>query len=342
MKRNVFNNFIKLDNQRVILILTLFFVIVFFSIFKFDMFVSTGNFSSICAAFPEYGLMALGIMLAMISGGIDLSTVGIANFTSILAVKIMKTTMDGAFLKSNSTLIIIGAMAVSILIGTLIGYLNGNLISRIGIPPILATLGSFQLLTGLSIAITGGKTLSGLPEVYSEIGNNLILGIIPLPLIIFVICVIFTWYILNKTKYGLSLYFVGSNNVAAKFSGLNVTKIINKTYLYSGFLSAIAGLIMISNYNSAKADFGSVYSLQCVLIAILGGVNPNGGEGKIGNVILSIIILKLLSSGLNMFPNFNSFFSQFVWGTMLILLMVLNSLRTKMKIKNRIPTQMLK
>lgn len=334
MKRNVFHNFIKSDSQRVILILTLFFVILFFSIFKFDIFVSAENFSSVCAGFPEYGLMALGIMLALISGGIDLSTVGVANFTSILAVKIMRTAADG----SNSALIIIGAMALSILMGTLIGYFNGNLISRVGVPPMLATLGSMQLLTGLSLAITGGRALSGLPEVYSEIGSSLILNIIPLPLIIFAICVIITWYILNKTKYGLSLYFVGSNNVAAKFSGLNVTKIINKTYLYSGFLSSLAGLIMISNYNSARADYGSTYSLQCMLIAILGGVSPYGGEGKIGNVVLSIIILKLLSSGLNMFPDINIFFSQFVWGTMLILLMVLNNLRSKMKIKNRIPT----
>jgi simple sugar transport system permease protein len=117
---------------------------------------------------------------------------------------------------------------------------------------------------------------------------------------------------------------MGSNPVASKFSGLNNTGITNRVFMYSGIMAAIGGLIMLANYNSAKPDYGSAYTLQCILIVVLGGVNPNGGFGKIGGVTVAILILQVLSSGLNLFQNISNFYRPLIWGTVLLLVLSLN------------------
>lgn len=126
---------------------------------------------------------------------------------------------------------------------------------------------------------------------------------------------------------------MGSNAKASHFSGLNNTKITNRAFMYSGILSGIAGLIMLANYNSAKPDYGSAYTLQCILIVVLGGVNPNGGFGKIGGVTMAIFILQILSSGLNLFPNISNFYRPLIWGGVLLLILSLNYFSEQRELK---------
>jgi len=122
------------------------------------------------------------------------------------------------------------------------------------------------------------------------------------------------------------MYMLGTNPRASRYAGLNNTSIILRTYMISGLLSSVAGLIMMARANSAKADYGSPYTLQCVLIAVLGGIDPNGGFGKISGVTMAILILQFLSSGLNMFNNVSNFYRDVIWGGVLILVLVFNKL----------------
>lgn len=117
---------------------------------------------------------------------------------------------------------------------------------------------------------------------------------------------------------------LGTNPTAARLSGLNTTALLMKTYIISGVTAAAGGLVMLANYNSAKADYGSTYTLLTILIVVLGGVNPNGGTGKIIGVLLSVFTLQVLSSGLNMFPNISSFYRPLIWGSVLLLVIVLD------------------
>ncbi len=293
---------------------------IFMAIFKFDRFYTVRNFQTMFSQFPEYGLMALGIMLCMIIGGIDLSVVGIANLTAIISAMVMKSYINVEGNVLNLCFIVI----MGVVIGGCAGALNGFLISFGRIPPILATLGTMELFSGIGIILTKGKAVSGMPETFTNIVAGKSLGIIPNQFIIFTIAIMCIAVILKHTPYGKKIFLVGTNVTAAKFSGLKTNKIIILTHMISGILASVAGIIMLANYNSARADYGVVYTLQCVLIVVLGGVNPAGGSGKIKGVLLAILVLQMLSSGLNRFPQVSSFYTPLIWGGVLITVMLMN------------------
>ena len=307
--------------------------LVFMAITKFDKFYTIANFQTIAGKFPEFGLMSLGAMLCMITGGIDLSSVGVANLTSILMAMYMRYRAGES--SSISGLLIVEVFIFALLIGCAAGVLNGLLISKIHIPPILATLGVNQLLTGIALVVTNGKAVSDIPIDYSAIINQKLLkvvpgkrgtvqGLIPVQLLFFVAAALLVWFLLARTSYGKKLYLMGTSENVARFSGLKVDQLLIKTYALSGILAALGGMIMLANYNSARSDYGSVYTLQCILIVVLGGVSPTGGKGRISGVMLSIILLSLLEAGINRFPQISSYYITLIWGAVLLLVMVLN------------------
>lgn len=322
-------NFInKDDNLKRLLYITIF-IFVVMSILAPQTFLSLRNFSSMAFQFPEFGLLSIAIMLAMLSGGIDLSVVGIANLSGIFAALIMTklaaAEVSGLALAFGLLLAVLAAL----LTGVLAGLLNGFLISKVGITPILATLGSMELFTGIAIVITKGYAIYGFPDIFLELGNGSILAF-PLPFIVFLLYAFVFSIIMNKTSYGFKLYMMGTNEIAAKFSGLKNKLIILKTYVFSGILAASAGLILISRTNSAKADYGSSYTLQAILVVVLGGVNPNGGFGTVFGVSLAVISLQFLSSGFNIL-NISNFAKDFVWGALLLAVVAINYYFNKKK-----------
>jgi len=295
---------------------------IFIALTRFSKFYSVLNFQTMASQFPESGLMALGVMLCMITGGIDLSVVGVANFTSILMgfLLLNLTTATGG-LPGYAIPLVFG---LGILVGAAAGIFNGILVSKFHIPPILATMGSGELFTGLCLALTKGNAVSKFSRVYSHTINNKIAGLVPVQLVIFVVMALVIWFLLSLTVFGTKLYMLGTSATAAKFSGLRNDRLLIKTYMVSGICAALGGLIMLANYNSARADYGSVYTLQCVLIVVLGGVNPIGGKGKISGVVLAIILLRMLETGFNRFPSISSYYISLIWGGVLILVMVMN------------------
>ena len=229
----------------------------------------------------------------------------------------------------------IAAFAMAICIGLVVGAINGALISKIKIPPILTTLGMNQLVTGISMVITGGNAVSDLPMNYAETINQKLIkvipgkrgvmqGVLPVQLVFFVVIALIVWFLLARTSFGKKIYMIGTNENVARFSGVKVDRMLIKTYAISGICAAIGGMIMLANYNSARSDYGSVYTLQCILIVVLGGVDPKGGRGKISGVMLAIILLRLLETGLNRFPQISSYYINLIYGAVLLLVMVLN------------------
>jgi simple sugar transport system permease protein len=289
-------------------------------------FLSITNLQGMGIQFAEFGILAMGMMLAMISGGIDLSLVGIANFSGIVASVIM-IQLGG----TNSSIIV--GFLVALLIGALCGTFNGFLIGYMQIPPMLVTLCGLQLYTGLGLLITKGPAITGLPPAFSFIANGTILGI-PVALILFILVVVFVSFLLNSTIYGQHVRFMGTNATASKYSGINNLKATLLTYGISGILGSIGGVIMASHYNSAKSDYGTSYTLLTLLIVVLGGTNPNGGYGKVSGVTLSIIVLQLISSAFNLL-RVNSFIKTFVWGILLLVIMIRASILEKKQLVKR-------
>ncbi|PIE33575.1 ABC transporter permease [candidate division KSB3 bacterium] len=294
-------------------------------------FLTLRNFESMSFQFPEFGILAIAMMLSMLTGGIDLSVVGIANFAGIFAALILTNWIPEAAGSGTIMLMIFIATLVAIITGVTCGVLNGLLIAYAEIPPILATLGTMQLFTGISIVITKGYAVTTYPEQFLVLGNGII-GIFPVPLLIFALFAILFAFILRKTTFGIKLYMMGTNPTASRFSGVNNGVMLMKTYMTTGCLAGVAGIVMIARTNSAKADYGASYILQSVLIAVLGGVNPSGGFGTIFGIIIAILSLQFLSSGFNML-RFNNFAKEFTWGMFLLFVMVFNYLMNTRRAK---------
>lgn len=313
-------------NDANLLRLIIMFVLVFvvMSALKPDIFLRSWNLVSMMKQFPEYGIMAIGISLAMITGGIDLAVVGTANLSAIITAKFLIAMVPKGSPSSVVIPMLIASLFIAVATGVVAGLINGTLISRFHIPAILATLGTQQLFTGIAIVLTAGRPISGLPILFSKIGNKTVAGFLPMPFLIYVVVALVTGILLSRTRLGRQIFLVGTNPTASRFAGISNTAVLIKTYVISGVLSSLAGLIMMARVNSAKADYGASYTLQCVLIAVLGGVNPNGGFGNIAGVTMGILILQVLSSGLNMFENVSNFYRDVIWGAVLIMVLIMN------------------
>ena len=297
---------------------------IFMAITKFDKFYTFANFKTIFSQFPEFGVMALGGMLCMITGGIDLSCVGVANFTSVSSALLMTAIAGESGVLSVATFPLF--LVLALVIGAAIGAFNGFLVAKVRIPPILATLGVNELLTGICIVMTGGSAYSTFPKEMTNMIVSDIGGVLPVRLLVFVVVAVIIWFMLEKTTYGPKLRLLGTGEKVAIYSGMKTVNMLVRTYMTSGICSAIGGLLMLGTYASARADYGSQYTLQTILIIVLGGVSPLGGKGKMSGVILAIFVLKLLESGINRFPNVSSYYISLIWGGVLILAMVLDYL----------------
>jgi simple sugar transport system permease protein len=288
-----------------------------------DRFLSAQNLTSMAFQFPEFAILALAMTITMMTGGIDLSVVGVANLSAVVAALIL-THLAGPDLPFATAVMWLSlALATSLLIGAVAGLLNGTLVAHLGLPPILATLGSGLVFTGFAIALTGGSAVMGFPSVVAVIGNSRILGI-PTPLLIFAALALGLHVLLSRTAFGLRVTMYGANPLAALYAAVDVNRMILKVYVISGMFAAVAGMVIMSRANSAKADYGSSYLLLAVLIAVLGGVNPYGGYGRVIGVVLAVLSMQFLSSGLNMLQVSN-FARELIWGGLLIFVMIINT-----------------
>ncbi len=286
-----------------------------------DRFLSPQNLTSMAFQFPEFAILALAMTIAMLTGGIDLSVVGVSNLSAVIAATVLvRLTGEGS---GAGALILASLLALGV--GALAGLFNGVLVAKLGLPPILATLGSGLIFTGLAIALTGGSAVMGFPPAAAWLGNGLVLGI-PVPLILFALLAAGLAFVLNRTAFGIALRMYGANPLAARFAAVDVDRTLIRVYAASGMLASVAGMVVMSRANSAKADYGSSYLLLAVLIAVLGGVNPYGGYGRVIGVVLAVLSMQFLSSGLNMLQVSN-FARELIWGLLLIGVMLLNTAR---------------
>lgn len=289
-------------------------VIIMMSMMTNMSFFSIRNWNSMLSVIPELGILSLGIMLAMIVGGIDLSLVSIANLSGLVSAGVMLS-FEGV-----PGGILLGIMA-GILVGALCGLFNGFLIAYVGVHPIVATLGTYQLFRGIGVVMSKGYAIVNFSPSLTSFSNTSIMGLIPNIFILFLLIGISLSFMLRKTVFGQHLYYVGENSKASFYSTINTKAVILKVFVLIGILGAIAGIIMSSKTNSAKADYGGSYTLQAILICLLGGVSWEGGIGKTSGVLLAVFTLQFLNSGFGLL-RFSNFFGVFFTGLFLICVMI--------------------
>ena len=265
---------------------------VLFTILDPTVFLDPLNITNMAVAAPEVGLLAIAVMLAMLTGGIDLSVVAIANGTAITIAGLSAHYPHAG--GAGALLIVV----VGFLVGLLGGVVNGLLISRVGITPILATLGTMQVFNGLAIVYTGGETLYGVPAQLTTFGEGTVARV-PLLFVVFIVAAVLVAVVLNRTPLGAKLVLQGSNGTAARYSGIRPTRILMATYVMSGALAALAGILVVARNPTASADYGSSYVLLVIVIAILGGTNPSGGFATVTGVVLATLTLQIVQTGFN-------------------------------------------
>lgn len=275
-------------------------------------FFSSLNLASIAYAVPEIALMALAISVAMTTAGIDLSTVTVANLSALLVLFLSDALVDAEFPSIVATLIAVGAALV---VGVVAGAINGLLVAKVRIAPILATLATQQIFLGLAIALTKGKPLYGGTPELDVLGIGTLAGI-PFLFWAFLVVVVVA-LLMGRTSFGVRAVMLGENPVATDYSGISRVGVTVQTYVLCGVLSSLAGVFMAARTASASAGYGGSYLMLAITIAVLGGVNPFGGRVAIPGAAIAAVILQMISSGLNAL-GYSAYIYQIVQGLILV------------------------
>ncbi len=293
--------------------------IIFFTIMKPD-FLSVNSFSSIARQIPEIGLFTLAMMLPMLVGGIDLSVIASANLSTILMSMFMAANIEKG---EESVPVMLASIVICIAVCTAVGFFNGVIVVKFKIPAMLVTLGMQMVLTGISLGITKGGTLSGYPQSFRFIGNGSILGI-PAQFILFILASAVLIVIMQMTSFGTKLQMYGSNQTATGYSGINETALLIKTHMLSGAYVGIAAVIMSSRLNSASAGAAANYLMRTILIAVLGGVDPNGGKGRVSGILWAVVLFQCMATGLNIL-RVNSYIVIALYGVIILLAVIVRT-----------------
>ena len=300
-------------NEDLMLILLTVILAVFFGIMK-PSFLTLSSFASIARQIPEIGLFTMAMMLPMMVGGIDLSIIATANLASVL----MGLFMNRYIPKGEENVpVMIAALGICVVVCLLVGFLNGVIIAIFRIPAMLVTLGMQMVVTGISVGITRGGTLSGFPASFTFIGNGDIAGI-PVQFIIFLIAGAALLVILQMTSFGIRLKMYGSNHTATVFSGTNDIALLIRTHMLTGVYVCLAAIIMSSRLTSASAGAAANYLMRAILIAVLGGVDPNGGKGRVLGIFWAVLLFQCMATGLNVL-RVNSYIVIALYGVILLL-----------------------
>jgi len=306
------------DHVEHYLLLLIAVVIVVFSLQIPGVFWSSANFQSVASQMPVLGVLAFAMAITMLTGGINLSIIATTNCCALVMAWVATHLAPSI---GSAVLMLLAGCGMAVLIGSL----NGALIALIRVSPILATLGMMTLLKGVTILWSKGSAISNFPEYVLWLNHSSWLGI-PLPLFLFAAVALVLWVVLERSPLGRRIYLIGSNPRAAHYSGINTPRTLIWVYVISSLLCVVAALLMMSKLNSAKAAYGESYLLTSILAAVLGGINPDGGFGRIVGMVLALVLLQLLESGLNIM-GVSSYLTMALWGGLLLAFLFLKGAR---------------
>ena len=271
-------------------------------------FLTVGNIRDVVRTNSISGLLAVGLTYVILSGGIDLSVESTACLAGLVA----------GHLSHMPFVAVIAGIAV----GAVIGLLNGVILDRSVVQPFIFTLAMSRCVRGLVLAVTKGKNLYTIDSRFTSIVKFDLAGI-PMLVIMFICIVIITYLALNKSKYGRYVYSVGSNEEASRLSGIRTSRIKISTYLISGILAALAGVLLTSRLAGAETNAAEGWSLDAVSMVIIGGTSLRGGSGGILNTLLGIFLMAVLDNGMTLLGVPTSY-NQLIKGLLMVIAVLLD------------------
>ncbi|MBD0415115.1 ABC transporter permease [Oryzicola mucosus] len=288
-------------------------------------FASVGTLQSFMYQLPLLGLLSLAMMAPLLTGGLNLAIIATTNQSALLMAFIMRTMITPESSAGTTGTVILLALVAGLALCLLIGLATGMLIAYTGVHPILITLGTKSLIDGISIYLTRGMALSGVPEAFARTGAATVIGI-PLVFVLLVIVALIVSIVLRRTPFGIACAMIGSNIEATRYSAIDTRRVLVGVYTMSSLICFFAALVMLATFNSASADYAQSYLLVTILAAVLGGVDPFGGFGTVGGLMLALAILQVISSGFNQF-GLSNYLTVAIWGGILIFVAMAQTMR---------------
>lgn len=276
-------------------------------------FLTMGNLLNVMRQVSINALIAFGMTLVILLGGIDLSVGSILALSSVTIATLIQSGLDPLL-----------ATLLGVLAGAAMGFANGLVISKGKVAPFIATLASMTILRGLSLVVSGGSPITGFnSDLFSLLGGGYVAGLIPVPVVWMLVMFGLFAFLLKKTVFGRHVYATGGNEEAARLSGVKVDRIKVWVYTLSGAMSAMAGVILTSRLNSAQPTAGTGYELDAIAAVVLGGTSLTGGRGWIFGTLMGALLIGVLNNGLNLL-GVSSFYQQVIKGVVILLAVLLD------------------
>ena len=276
-----------------------------------DRFLTVNNLTNILRQSTINGIISVGMTLIILTRGIDLSVGSILALSAVITADMLQKGMP-----------VYLAIPFGLLVGAGLVLISGWLVTKMKVPPFIATLGVMTFGRGLALTYTQGKSITGLPEAFRFSGVGY-LGSIPMPIVIALVVFLVAYIALTRTKFGEYIYAIGNNEIAAKLSGISVKKYVASTYVITGALSALAGQILIARLNSAQPVAGIGFEFDAIAAVVVGGTSFEGGEGTITGTILGVLIIAVINNGLNLL-DVPSFYQAVVKGIVIALALLVH------------------
>lgn len=276
-----------------------------------------------------YGIMALGVTFIIISGGIDLSAGSLVALIAVLSAAFgQKATAANRIFAFLPELGIWAPLLIAIVAGALLGAVNGTLVAKLKLFPFIATLGVYTIARGFALVITGGKPVNNLIPAFQQVGGN-IGGFFPMPVLIYIICIVICSVLLNYTKFGCNTYAIGGNPSAARVTGINISKMTIMIYAFAGIMYGLAAFVYAGRVLSVNPGAAKNYELTAIAASVIGGTNPIGGSGTIWGVVVGAMILSVIRQGLTLLA-VDAYWQQIAEGV-IIVVAVIFAMRKKNK-----------
>ena len=268
-------------------------------------FLTAGNVFQLARQMVELSIITCGMSMVIITGGIDLS-VG-------AQVGLVSVTMAVLFVAGLPFMVV---LLCGLLVAALAGGVNGFLIGRLGVPPLVATLGTSLVYAGAATAMSEGRAVSGFPKEYFVFGQSFV-GPVPGQIFLMIAVVLLTIYVMGSTPWGRRVYLIGANPVAARYAGISVPRVLAGTYLFASMMAFLVALVLSSRTATARVDLGDAYVLSSISAVVFGGISIMGGRGKVIGAFLGVAIFTVIQNGLGL-AGVSVFVQNIVIGTTLI------------------------
>lgn len=284
-------------------------------------FLTSRNIFNILNQTAIYGIMAIGLTFVIISRGIDLSVGSILAFSAVVAASFAQVPdAVGKLFPSLPMFPFIVPFLIALILGGLCGAVSGFLIAKFQIHAFIATLGMMTVARGFALLFSSGKPVSNLNPFFNVIGDK-IAGIIPVPVVIYAIVILIAWVVLNYTRFGKSIFAIGSNSNAAEISGINVKRNYVFIYMISGMLAGLAAIVFLGRTGSAHPGAATGYELTAIAATTIGGTSQTGGIGTIWGAVVGALILGVIKNGMTLL-GVHAYWQQVIEGVIIVVAVI--------------------